>query len=112
MCLTAGRCISYSSNGTENTHCYEELAECEQLALDRVALRKALELLLPAEKKKTYIRLESKRSSQISTIKEVFLLSSTDQDEKIQNKTYLGIRPFEDLYVRPRRELFQNTRFF
>lgn len=63
-------------------------------------------------KKKTYIRLESKRSSQISTIKEVFLLSSTDQDEKIQNKTYLGIRPFEDLYVRPRRELFQNTRFF
>lgn len=51
MCLTAGRCISYSSNDTENTHCYEELAECEQLALDRVALRKALELLLPAEKK-------------------------------------------------------------
>lgn len=79
MCLTAGRCISYSSNGTENTHCYEELAECEQLALDRVALRKALELLLPAEKK-PYIRLESNRSSQISTIKEVFLLSSTDQD--------------------------------
>lgn len=54
MCLTAGRCISYSSNGTENTHCYEELAECEQLALDRVALRKALELLLPAEKKNIY----------------------------------------------------------
>lgn len=72
MCITAGRCISYSSKGTENTHCYEELAECEQLALDRVAPRKALELLLPAEKK-TYIRLESNRSSQISTIKEVFL---------------------------------------
>lgn len=58
MCLTAGRCISYSSNGTENTHCYEELAECEQLALDRVALRKALELLLPAGKKKHILDLK------------------------------------------------------